>query len=481
MRRTATAAALAVVLGIGLRAYHYLRDPVVWHDEAAVTINVIEKDYAALLGPLRLHQAAPPLFLWVEKATSEAFGDEALAMRFPLFAISCLTLILFVPLAWRLLPTSAVAWSVLLFAVSDNLSRHACETKPYAFDVFCATALAALYVGVEKASFVTRALVLAAAAPIALWLSYPACFVCGGCGVALALALERDRRWRNVAALGVLGATIAIAFLALMLGPAHAQRQDGPLTALWIPHYPDWSRAWTVPGWILHASFGVAHYACKPIGLAVLALATLGAVELWRGGRRECVALLVVPILLSLIAGCLRLYPYGHFRLSVFATPALLLMTAAALPGLFARLASHRPIGTWAAWGLTAVLAIPVGHALVRLGRPWPVADTRGAAAFVEAQRRPDDPVVGNDWTHEYYFRRLGGAFRPTTDAPPIAGERLWVVWTEQASPEERLRAAARHAPPDWDAIERIDTRFTTAILFAKSANGAGVTRSARP
>ena len=60
---------------MGLRSYHYLRGPAVWHDEAALIVNVLEKDYAGLLGPLRFHEAAPPLFLWLEKAVSNTLGE----------------------------------------------------------------------------------------------------------------------------------------------------------------------------------------------------------------------------------------------------------------------------------------------------------------------------------------------------------------------------------------------------------------------
>ena len=72
-----------IALGIALRAFHYLRDPSVWHDEAALIVNVLDKNFASLLGPLRFHEAAPPLFLWLEKAVSLSLGDEPLALRLP--------------------------------------------------------------------------------------------------------------------------------------------------------------------------------------------------------------------------------------------------------------------------------------------------------------------------------------------------------------------------------------------------------------
>src|SRR5438034_638599 len=53
---------ILVLSGLALRSYHYLRVPAVWHDEAALVVNVLDNDFAGLLGPLRWHEAAPPLF-----------------------------------------------------------------------------------------------------------------------------------------------------------------------------------------------------------------------------------------------------------------------------------------------------------------------------------------------------------------------------------------------------------------------------------
>src|SRR5260221_10638968 len=73
--------------GLALRSYHYLRVPAVWHDETALVVNVLDNDFASLLGPLRWHEAAPPLFLWVERAVVLILGDDLLALRlFPFLA-----------------------------------------------------------------------------------------------------------------------------------------------------------------------------------------------------------------------------------------------------------------------------------------------------------------------------------------------------------------------------------------------------------
>jgi hypothetical protein len=454
----------AVLLGLGLRSYHYLRTPPVWHDEAALIVNVLGKDYAALLGPLRFHEAAPPLFLWLEKAVADSLGDEPLALRLPPFLASCAALLLMVPVSRRLLPAPAVPWALLLFACSEQLSWHACEAKPYAFDVFAATLLAALCLHADRLGLVRLLLVLAVLAPVLLWLSYAACFVYGGVLAALLPAVWRDRRPRALAAWGLLSASVGVAFLALVLGPAGAQR-DPVILGEWTHCFPDWDRPWTFPLWLTTSTLEVGRYAAKPLGQGLMLLAFLGGVFLWRSGRRDAVALLGLPVGLALLASCLHRYPYGGVRVMVFAAPAVLLLAAVAVPPSLAWLRERHRL---AAAALVLFLLMPVAVAVQRVVWLWPVADPASAAAFVEARRRPDDPVAGNDWTHLYYFRRLGGAFHGPDGAPVRPDGRLWVVWSDLTPPEERLRAAASMVPPDWRVVERFESAYTTTALFAR-------------
>src|SRR5262245_60982424 len=83
-----------VALGLMLRVFHYGRNPSVWHDEAAVIVNVLQKDFSQLLGPLRFSEAAPPLFLWLERAVQSVCGQGTFALRAMPFVASCLTVTL---------------------------------------------------------------------------------------------------------------------------------------------------------------------------------------------------------------------------------------------------------------------------------------------------------------------------------------------------------------------------------------------------
>jgi hypothetical protein len=452
-----------VTLGLALRSWHYLRAPSMWHDEAAVALNVLSKSYGELLGPLTFHEAAPPLFLWMEKAVSATLGDGVYALRLPPFLASCAALLLLTWTAGRLLEARAVPWAVFLFAVSEQLSWHACEAKPYAFDVLAATVLLAIYAATQSVPSWRRLILFTLPAPILVFLSYPACFLYGGVLAALAPAVWREKRLSAFAAYGLLAVTVGGLFLLLLLGPVHAQH-DSEIVSCWTNAFPDWQRPWTVPAWTLFSSLDVFRYCCKPLGQVLVPLAVLGAVVLWRGGRRPMVVLLIAPGLLALAASFVHRYPYGGARVLIYAAPALILLIGAGTSIAWDWLRKrHR----FAPAALTLLFLPPLTAAGRAAVFSWPRADTAGAAAYVLAHRQTTDVISGNDWTDQYYFRRLGSTFQPTAVTDTTAS-RCWIVYTEEPQSAPRLPAALSQGPAGWVAVERREFMFTTVVLLER-------------
>ena len=451
-----------LALGLTLRSYHYLRALSMWHDEAAVALNVLSKSYGQLLGPLTFHEAAPPLFLWLEKAVVATFGDGVYALRLPPFLASCASLLVLAWAARRLLDARAVPWAVFLFAVSEQLSWHACEAKPYALDVLAASILLAIYAA-QAGPLWRRLLLFALPAPLLIFFSYPACFLYGGVLAALAPAVFREKRLSGLAAYSLLAVTVAGSFLLLLLGPVHAQH-DAEMASCWTNAFPDWQRPWTVPAWTLFSTLDIFRYCCKPLGQLLVPLTVLGAVVLWRRGQRALVVLLIVPILLALAASFAQRYPYGGARVLVYAAPALVLLIAAGTPVVWDWLQRFHRLAP-------AALALLFLPPLLAAGRAvifsWPRADTAGAAAYVLAHRQTTDRVEGNDWTHQYYFRRLGSSFQPTAISDAPTG-RCWIVYTEERPSADRLPAALSHGPAGWVAVERREFDFTTVLLMER-------------
>lgn len=448
-----------VLFGLFLRLFHYLRCPPVWHDEAALIVNVLHLDFGEMLGPLIWHEAAPPLFLWIERAIYLSFGDHIQVLRFfPLLA-GCVSLVLLVPVARAILPKAAVPWALLLFACGDKLAWHVCEAKPYSVDVFVAVILLYVFLA-ARLSLQRRLLFFTLLAPPLIFLSFPACFLFGGVLVALLPQVRSERRWR---AYGGVAVAVGVSFLLLALGPAKAQK-DGAMMSCWLGFFPDWSRPLSVPGWIVVSSAEVYRYCLPPLGQLLVPVALLGIIGLWRQGRQETVILLSVPGLLALGAACLGSYPYGGARVMVYVAPALVLLVAAGA-SLLVRWSAQRSRSVLALAML--LFLIPFGHSLGRLVRPWQRAQTDAACAWVLERRNEDDLVVGNDWTCSYYLRQLGQRFRSTDEIRKVSPPRTWIVYIGKMPALTRLEEARAQAPAGWHVVEHRDFHDATVVLLA--------------
>jgi hypothetical protein len=429
----------AILLGLLLRCYHYFRDPVVWHDEAALLVNVLPLGFGELLGPLRHAEAAPPLFLWVERATALTLGDSTLALRLPSFLASLAALGLVAWTTWREVGPAAAAWAALLIATSDRLLWHACEAKSYSFDVLCAAGLLALFTATRTWRLERRALAFVPLMPLVVWVSYPGCFLCGGLLAALLPAVWRDRRPASVAAFATLALAVVGSFTLLYFGPARAQR-CAEMDSCWTGQFADWGRPWYVPLWTFCSTFDVVRYCFMPWGFVLGGYAIVGGIQLCRAGRADFVTLAVAPLGLNLLAAWLHCYPYGAARVVVHAAPALAILIAAGVaPSLNWLRAGGRTTVAIAA----LMLLIPAGFSTFRVAVPWYRTDCAAAADYALAHRSADEAVFGNLWQFEYYCREIGDHFAYVDANLSFPDGRTWVLLTAYQAEERAATVAA--------------------------------------
>ena len=449
--RLARCSIALILFGLTLRAYHYGRNPSVWHDEAALILNVISKSFVGLLGPLYFAEAGPPLFLWLERAARLLLGDGVFSLRLLPFAASCCALVLVAFTARRLLSTAGAVFAILFFACSRSLLWHASEAKPYALDVALAALLPALACGPLRTWSLEKRLVFyALVAPIAIMLSYPGCFLMGGVLLSLLPDVWRSNRPRAWQALVFLLATTGVAFLLLLAGPIHAQRCPD-MESCWTHAFAPWDRPWRIPLWTVGSMFGLSRYCLDPVGDILLLPALVGFVSLWKRGKADFVVLLTAPIVLAFVAACLRAYPFDSSRVIVFAAPAMVLGAGEGCAALFARLLQPvkmaSPILVWGRWcALAAVallLAAPIGRAIGDVIYPWSRPDVASAAGYVMKARSAPEMVVGNHWEHAYYFRSLHEQFVFWDGRPLPDVHRVWLIITAGTEAETDLLCAA--------------------------------------
>jgi hypothetical protein len=310
----------ALVYGVILRLGYYSTNRSLWHDEAAVTLNILNRSYGELLQQLDYGQAAPPLFLWTQKAITQILGPGEYALRLlPLTASLC-SLGLFYPILQRYASPLARPIAMTLLATVGYILYFAAEVKPYASDL--AIALAIFWVLMPRCDrpFSRRQQVsfglLGAAA---IWLSYPSVFMLAATAVATAIFTPRSHRWSQLQnRLPVYGVWL-VSFLGLYFGVIQNSLETGELEAVFESRFP--SSVFDV--WWLVDALGRFFYRPLgflgiPEGLAAIACLT-GGIWLYRHQRRTLI-LLLLPIGVTLLAGYLQHYPFRD-RLILFLAP----------------------------------------------------------------------------------------------------------------------------------------------------------------
>ncbi len=437
-----------VLLGLGLRTYHYVRNQPVWHDEAALILNVLQKDYCEFFGPLFFSEAAPPLFLILEKWLVDIAGDHTFVLRFLPWLTSCLSLIGIALLCRKFLPPWGAVCFLWLFACSDRLLFHGSEAKPYALDVLIATGFllfSVWYLGAkQKNGHQSRLLLyligLAGLSPILLFLSFPACFLLGGASLCLLIPVYYSRSVRVWVLFFLYQVVLGSAFLLLYFGTIRNQRTDR-LLQCWEGCFPYWKEPWSIPGQLCMKVTEVFRYTSEPVGGVLSILAVIGGITLWRQGHKQLVGFLTLPLALAVIAWLMGQYVIGPTRVMIFYAPSALLLVAAGFDPVLSWSLRYR----WR-FGITLIciglVLFPGFQAVYRLVVPWKKIDVVRPVRFVLNHRQPDEPVIGCKWEHAYYFRTIGSAYRPIktySDDPPYPLPMSPVVPSSGKSQPERV------------------------------------------
>jgi hypothetical protein len=361
-----------VGLGVLVRLVRYLVVYPIWHDEAFLAVNFLDRGYLDLLRPLDYSQVSPILFLWIELTAVRLLGFSEWSLR--LFPALCglMGVFLFRYVASRLLRGTALVFAVAVFATAFYPIRHSAEVKPYASDLFAALVLLGLAVNWWLAPGQSRWWwVLCVVAPVLLALSYPAIFVAAGVSVALGTkALEQPAAKVRLGYL-VYNVIVAASFISLYFACTFMQAtalRSFYRVGYWRDSFPPWQEPWRLPGWLIgvHTGTTMAYPIGGERGASILTLIAVlaGTIVLYRGRRAVILRLLLAPCAMGLAAAFLGRYPYGGApRITQYLVPSICLLGG--LGGAF--LVSRLPSPRWRrrSLGLAAGLFAAIGISLI--------------------------------------------------------------------------------------------------------------------
>jgi hypothetical protein len=467
------AARLLLLLGVAWRLLRYAQNFALAPDESYVALNLMDAGWADVFRPARA-QAAPALFLLLEKAALTAFGPSEHGLRLLPLLAGLLGLGLFWRLANRALPPLSAALATGLLSVSYFPLRFSAEVKPYSLDLLAAVVLLGLGLRVREEPGRLRPLgILVFAAPLLVVLSYPSCLVVASVSAVLLPVVRRHPDRRVKALFAAYNLTAFAAFLAsyLLVGVGQYLQRGEVLREFWQWHgsFPP-----AAPGpllvWLFRLATGLVF--AYPLGdvtgaaAVTFLLAVAGAVTLWRSGRRHVVALCLLPFAATFAVAALRLYPFGpHPRLAQhLAAPICLLAGAGIAALLTARSAPERVVlrRTRRVFALLAVIGIAgvTIDVLQPYRSPRDEAFRKLAAGF-RAKAGPMDLVVY--WQDpadreespsplEFDLRkerlRFSWSSLPDVDAPPRPRQVWLVAYRLPAPPEVLTKKLLGAAPP---------------------------------
>ena len=439
---------MAVLLGITCRLRAYLARTSFWNDEAFIVLNVTDHRASELMGPLDYNQAAPPGFLWIERAAAIGLGTSEYSLRlFPL-AAGLGAMGFFAALAWRAFPGPAAVFAGGWFAFNEKLITYGAEVKQYSSDALLAVVL--IWLAIPAAKFAPlgssnsdsptptsptpagRFVLLALTAAIGVWVSHPAAIIFGAISLALAPAGLREG-WRGRMA-WVAGNAMVLASFVLLYRLSIVREQSPYLYSFWAAGFPPTQHPARVPIWLAGGLYDLCKLAYPSMVIATALLTALGLIELCRRQSFLLLSACVGPVALLILAAFARKYPFSPSRLSLFLLPELLLLCAAGAALLIDR--SRATLGI-ARWILPALL---LGCGIVQAGgrviEPHFRSHLRPTVQYVRAHRQPGDAlfILGPPFYRHmefycYWRHPLGPVFSSLPAADDLPVGRFWLVF----------------------------------------------------
>jgi hypothetical protein len=459
---------LTVIVGFGIiiRVRQYAANTSLWHDESFVVLNFLHRPFAALLGPLDWNEPSPPGFLAVEKVIAAALGHSEFALRLLPLLAGLAVLPAFVVFVRRFSDDAVVVWASLFVALSPKLIEHSSEVKHFTLDVLAALALLSLAWRVHETSPSSRRIwTWALTASVAPWFAYSSVFVFAATSMILtvpALTLWSAAQRR----IFLLAHLVVLLSLALLAGPALQQRTPA-VVSFWDHTFPDIAHPGLTFTWLARGWIALCGHFWQPLGALIIVCVVLATLAAWAERQRTRLAFLWLPILLTMLAGLLRLWPFGGNQHMAFVAPLVLLLAAHGAEIIRASLAQWHPRITIA---FTAALLLPaLGDACYHLIVPRYRHELRPVIRFMQTHASADDAVIVFDpATFAYYTGRDVRGDRVNTAAP----SRLWVITPRSSrgalEPDvQRVLTALRQQRPQLDAKE---TPGAAGYLFGPPA-----------
>lgn len=337
---------ILILLGIGLRLFHYFHNRSLWMDEVYLSSSLVRMDYLQLATqPLDYQQKAPIGFLWTVKTFLHLLGNKEMALRLFSLISGIISLFVFVPVAkYFLRPIGAVV-AIGILALAPPLVYHSVEVKQYACELLATILLLYTYIKYHNERTVKKMLIWGCYGAIITWFSYSAVFILAGIAAGSGLYYLLTKRYKAFLITlipGILWMT-SFGINYLLFTHKHAESQ---WIAYWFRSYDNFMplTPFSLHGikWFFTALYQMIDY---PLGLLwnsnltsvhwlqILLKLPFIAIGLLITGiyaffnDKKTLLILGLSVMCTLLASGLELYPLTE-RFWVFIAPVFILLIA---------------------------------------------------------------------------------------------------------------------------------------------------------
>ena len=461
--------AVALIVGFAFRFHMYILNRSFWLDTASLALNIVDKSYIALFGPLNGMQMAPAGFLIASKLIGSAFGYSELSLTLLPFLFSIGALILYLFLSIEVLGHTNAPLAFIPFALCSTAIYYSGEFKQYSSDLFFSVLILFVAQRILKERF-ARPWITAfgVVGLISVWFSHTAILMLTGTGFALFSSALRQRVPKSLSVLAITGLVILSHFFTmyfLQIRPATVENMFtywakgfAPLTPLSLETL----------GWWYSMFVGYAKYPLGFHGYGVwfsLAALAIGLVVFYVcESNRATPHLLFFPLVLLLIFSILHIYPIvtGEYDINcrsvLFTIPIAYILIAYGIKGI-AKL-FPKPILVTVILG--ALLVYPsINHSITGFG--FLRQEMRPLVSYLREHISPEDAVyvyAGAIPAFRFYTRNepilfVRGKTVKANDLPKdlshvITSNRIWAVISHDTVNNREIiqrELEARHGP----------------------------------
>ena len=421
-----------IIVGIALRLAQYFYNRSLFIDEAALSLNLINRSFAGLFQPLDYDQGAPIGFLMVQKFLITLFGSSELILRLFPVAAGLIAILLFYLLIKDRFTSDILLIAILLFIVSNRLIYYSSVVKQYSPDVAVALALYLISCKYHSNSKTDLSSVIffGAIGAIAVWLSHPAVFVLAGAGTVIGIQALIKKDWISLARISLVYLMWMISFLLLYFVSLRGLTQNECLINFWEEHFIPYPLAiksslkWFLSEFTSYIKYSLGFNLGDFIGIpvfkagefmpglsdlsgfryigvifiALLAFASaitaticflLGGYSLFRKNS-TLLFILISPALFTLIASIFRKYPFGS-RFLMFLIPIAYILIPVGMEFISRKFQTHyKAIFIVLAIVLLAYPSILAGYHLIR---PRTVEEIKPILNYLEENKHENDVI----------------------------------------------------------------------------------------